>query len=32
VLRDTGEAPPGTRLRVRVADGAVTAIVETDPP
>jgi exodeoxyribonuclease VII large subunit len=32
VLRSAGEAPPGTRLRVRVADGAVTAMVETDPP
>jgi exodeoxyribonuclease VII large subunit len=28
VLRTTGEAPAGTRLRVRVADGAVTAVSE----
>jgi exodeoxyribonuclease VII large subunit len=36
VLRSTGEAPAGTRLRVRVADGAVGAVVaggvETDAP
>jgi exodeoxyribonuclease VII large subunit len=32
VLRSTGEAPPGTRLRVRLADGAVAAMVETDEP
>jgi exodeoxyribonuclease VII large subunit len=31
VLRSTAEAGPGTRLRVRVADGAVAAVVETDP-
>ncbi len=28
VLRSTGDAPAGTRLRVRVADGAVTAVSE----
>ena len=28
VLRTTGDAPAGTRLRVRVADGAVTAVSE----
>ncbi len=28
VLRSTDEAPPGTRLRVRVSDGAVTAVSE----
>jgi exodeoxyribonuclease VII large subunit len=28
VLRSTGDAPAGARLRVRVADGAVTAISE----
>jgi exodeoxyribonuclease VII large subunit len=28
VLRSTDEAPAGTRLRVRVADGAVTAVSE----
>ena len=28
VLRTTGDAPAGTRLRVRVADGAVTALSE----
>ncbi|OBI84689.1 hypothetical protein A5663_10815 [Mycobacterium sp. E740] len=28
VLRATGDAPPGTRLRVRVADGAITALSE----
>jgi len=32
VLRATDEAPPGTRLRIRVADGAVAAVVETDQP
>jgi exodeoxyribonuclease VII large subunit len=35
VLRSTAEAGPGARLRVRVADGAVGAVVdgvETDPP
>ena len=36
VLRSAGEAPPGTRLRVRVADGAVGAVtddgVETGAP
>ncbi len=26
VLRTTADAPSGTRLRVRVADGAVTAV------
>ena len=26
VLRTTADAPKGTRLRVRVADGAVTAV------
>ena len=30
VLRSTGEAPAGTRLRVRVADGAVHAVVSED--
>lgn len=28
VLHSVGDAPPGTRLRVRVADGAITAISE----
>jgi exodeoxyribonuclease VII large subunit len=28
VLRSVGDAPPGTRLRVRVADGAVAAVSE----
>ena len=28
LLRSVGDAPPGTRLRVRVADGAVTAVSE----
>jgi exodeoxyribonuclease VII large subunit len=28
VLRSTADAPPGTRLRVRVADGALTTISE----
>jgi exodeoxyribonuclease VII large subunit len=28
VLRSTDDAPPGTRLRVRVSDGAVTAVSE----
>jgi exodeoxyribonuclease VII large subunit len=28
ILRTTADAPPGTRLRVRVADGAVTAVSE----
>jgi exodeoxyribonuclease VII large subunit len=28
VLRSTGDAPAGTRLRIRVADGAVTAVSE----
>ena len=28
VLRSVGDAPPGTRLRVRVADGAVAATSE----
>jgi exodeoxyribonuclease VII large subunit len=28
VLRAKGDAPAGTRLRVRVADGAVTAVSE----
>jgi exodeoxyribonuclease VII large subunit len=28
VLRSVDDAPPGTRLRVRVADGAVTAVSE----
>jgi exodeoxyribonuclease VII large subunit len=28
VLRSTADAPPGTRLRIRVADGAVTTISE----
>ena len=28
VLRTTADAPKGTRLRVRVADGAVTAVSE----
>jgi exodeoxyribonuclease VII large subunit len=32
VLRSAVDAPGGTRLRVRVADGAVAAVVETDPP
>ena len=32
VLRATDEAPPGTRLRIRVADGAIAAVVETDQP
>jgi exodeoxyribonuclease VII large subunit len=32
VLRSTAEAGPGTRLRVRVADGAVGAVVETGAP
>ena len=30
VLRSTTEAPPGTHLRVRVADGAVHAVVTED--
>jgi exodeoxyribonuclease VII large subunit len=30
VLRSTSEAPAGTRLRVRVADGAVHAVVNED--
>ncbi len=28
VLRSVAEAPPGTRLRVRVADGALSAVVD----
>jgi exodeoxyribonuclease VII large subunit len=32
VLRSTAEAGPGTRLRVRVADGALPAVVETGSP
>ena len=32
VLRSIAEAGPGTRLRVRVADGALTAVVETGSP
>ena len=28
MLRTTADAPAGTRLRVRVADGAVTAVSE----
>jgi exodeoxyribonuclease VII large subunit len=28
ILRTTADAPSGTRLRVRVADGAVTAVSE----
>ncbi|MCV7091899.1 exodeoxyribonuclease VII large subunit, partial [Mycobacterium interjectum] len=28
VLRTVDDAPPGTRLRVRVADGAVAAVSE----
>jgi exodeoxyribonuclease VII large subunit len=32
VLRSTADAGPGTRLRVRVADGAIGAVVETDTP
>jgi hypothetical protein len=36
ILRSTSEAPQGTRLRVRVADGAVGAVtddgVETGAP
>jgi exodeoxyribonuclease VII large subunit len=28
LLRSVDDAPPGTRLRVRVADGAVTAVSE----
>jgi exodeoxyribonuclease VII large subunit len=28
VLRTTGDAPAGTRLRIRVADGAITAVSE----
>jgi exodeoxyribonuclease VII large subunit len=32
VLRSAVDAGPGTRLRVRVADGAVTAVVETGAP
>ncbi|WP_254658202.1 hypothetical protein, partial [Mycobacterium avium] len=28
VLRSVGDAPAGTRLRVRVADGAVAALSE----
>jgi exodeoxyribonuclease VII large subunit len=28
ILRTTADAPAGARLRVRVADGAVTAISE----
>jgi exodeoxyribonuclease VII large subunit len=28
VLRSRADAGPGTRLRVRVADGAVAAVVE----
>jgi exodeoxyribonuclease VII large subunit len=34
VLRSTADAPPGTTLRVRVADGAVhaTTTLTTDPP
>jgi exodeoxyribonuclease VII large subunit len=28
VLRSTADAPPGTRLRVRVSDGAITAVSE----
>ncbi len=30
ILRSTADAPAGTRLRVRVADGAVTAVTEGD--
>jgi exodeoxyribonuclease VII large subunit len=32
VLRATADAPAGTRLRVRVADGALGAVVETGSP
>jgi exodeoxyribonuclease VII large subunit len=32
VLRSAADAGPGTRLRVRVADGAVAAVVETGSP
>jgi exodeoxyribonuclease VII large subunit len=28
ILRSTDDAPTGTRLRVRVADGAITAVSE----
>jgi exodeoxyribonuclease VII large subunit len=28
ILRTTDDAPAGTRLRVRVADGAITAVSE----
>jgi exodeoxyribonuclease VII large subunit len=28
VLRSTADAPAGTRLRIRVADGAITTVSE----
>jgi len=31
VLRSVDDAPAGTRLRIRVADGAVTAVSEGGP-
>lgn len=32
VLRSTAEAPPGTRLRIRLADGAIPAVVDQPEP
>jgi exodeoxyribonuclease VII large subunit len=32
VLRSTADAPPGTRLRIRLADGAIPAVVDDPDP